>query len=90
MDERTASVVQLFFEDDETSDVEQTTELDKNKKLAVGVTRLMDALRRFPNWTDADAAAFERAVVAARSETWRRFDDAFRFANLGDAAVTEK
>jgi hypothetical protein len=49
MDERTASVVQLFFEDDETSDVEQTlTELDKNKKLAVGVTRLMDALRRFP------------------------------------------
>jgi hypothetical protein len=24
MDERTASVVQLFFEDDETSDVEQT------------------------------------------------------------------
>jgi hypothetical protein len=90
MDERTASVVQLFFEDDETSDVEQTlTELDKNKKLAVGVTRLMDALRRFPNWTDADAAAFERAVVAARAETWRRFDDAFRFANLGDAAVTK-
>jgi hypothetical protein len=49
----------------------------------------MDALRRFPNWTDADAAAFERAVVAARAETWRRFDDAFRFANLGDAAVTK-
>lgn len=89
MDERTASVVQLFFEDDETSDVEQT-ELDKNRKLAVGVTRLMDALRRFPAWTDADADAFERAVVAARAETWRRFDDAFRFANLGDAAVTKR
>ena len=92
MDERTASVVQLFFEDD-VENVEnvssERTEADKNRKLVVGVTRLMDALRRFPNWTDADADAFERAVVAARAETWRRFDDARVFANLGDAAEVE-
>ena len=87
MDERVASVVQLFFEDDvdDVDDVDSNT----NKKLVVGVTRLMDALRRFPNWTDADADAFERAVVAARAETWRRFDDARVFANLGAAAEVE-
>ena len=54
--------------------------------LAVGVARLMDALRRFPAWTDDDFDAFERAAEGARAETWRRFESAepVRFANLGD------
>ena len=89
LDERTASVVELFFVDDLALD--ETTQKDggvSKAALAIGLTRLMDALRRFPAWTDDDSRAFARAVDGARAETWRRFETASersaRFANLGE------
>ena len=79
VDELTASFVELFAADGVSEDTSEAA-------LAVGVARLMDALRRFPAWTDDDCDAFERAAEGARAETWRRFESAepVRFANLGD------
>lgn len=80
VDELTASFVELFAADGVSEDTSEAA-------LAVGVARLMDALRRFPAWTEDDFDAFERAAEGARAETWRRFESAepVRFANLGDA-----
>lgn len=80
VDELTASFVELFAADGVSEDTSEAA-------LAVGVARLMDALRRFPAWTEEDFDAFERAAEGARAETWRRFESAqpVRFANLGDA-----
>ena len=80
VDELTASFVELFAADGVSEDTSEAA-------LAVGVARLMDALRRFPAWTEHDFDAFERAAEGARAETWRRFESAepVRFANLGDA-----
>ena len=80
VDELTASFVDLFAADGVSEDTSEAA-------LAVGVARLMDALRRFPAWTEDDFDAFERAAEGARAETWRRFESAepVRFANLGDA-----
>ena len=81
VDELTASFVELFAADGVSEDTSEAA-------LAVGVARLMDALRRFPAWTEHDFDAFERAAEGARAETWRRFETASersaRFANLGE------
>ena len=92
VDELTASVVELFLSEMTTRDRNADDQEHRGVSetaLAIGLTRLMDALRRFPAWTDDDARAFERAVDDARAETWRRFDATQppKFANLGDAAA---